>query len=671
MLFQTTKPSASGERPSKQRSLAKTLGKKIVLIFFLSILLMLCFNLFFTRNLLLNSTRTMLNGQIDYYEDVVDKWIAVRMEHLNILKSQIEAMPADLRTQEVILPMLTNSTQYGMELGVISDYLVYPNNTILSGDGWVADPDYIPTQKDYYTIPVQSGQSYLSSPYIDTSTKKFILTISMPLHVDGQLYGVLARDLYIDEIQAIASHNQEESSYLYLLDNQGNVLTHQNPAYNPTPDRVWNIAQLGESSFLGSRSTDSTLRRYTDYDGAQRYFVEKVNATTGWVLGLAYPVRIIQRQLISQFLLSLLVAAAALMLSLFPLRLFLQQRLSPIQQVVTAAQNIADGQLQVSCPVDSHDEIGQLSKTFDCTASYLQDIIGELSRILSQIAAGDLDIRPQCQYRGEFRQIHTSILHITDTLNHVISGIRTAADQVAFNARQLSDDAQRLAHSTQEQDLRFGPLVDGCDQLSQVVAHNTERCRTASRITAEVLDRLDDSNRQMGEMTEAMNRINTSSHQISSINQTIEDIAFQTNILALNAAVEAARAGTAGKGFAVVADEVRNLAAKSSQAAQNTTRLIDHSVHMVDSGTGISHATAQSLRQAVDISRQVSRLVQEIVTTSEMQTSELQLIVNGIREIANLTVEDSNTARQNAAASQKLTAQAQALQELAAHFRTR
>ena len=673
MPFQIPTSTESQSPSRKGRSLTFQLGKRIALVFSLSVVLILFSNFLFTLSMLRENTYTTLYEDLSYYEDIADKWMAVRMEHLNIIKHQIEGMSPTERTQQAILRILTDSTGYGAGLGVISDYVVYPDNTMICGDGWVPEPGYNPTGKEYYTAPARSGQSHITSPYVDATTGKFVITISLPLSVNGQLYAVLCRDLYIDELQTLTySSHEGTAAYLYLLDSQGNILTHRNQAYSATVDHLQNAAQLEGMEFLGTLSASTELNRHRDYDGQQKYFLEKTNQITGWVLGLAYPVQTIADRLISQLLLNLLVSATALSLSLALVIPFLRRRLSPIRHVVDAAQELAQGSLDsVSYQVDSDDEIGQLAETFRQTSDYLRSIIGELAQILSQIAAGELDVRPQCEYRGDFRQIHTAILRISDTFSHIIGSIRTTSDQVTSNARQLAEGAQRLSVSTHEQDIRFGPVADGCDLLGQVVNQNAERCRTAGRITAEVMGKLGDSNRQMGEMTDAMHRISDSSRQISTINKAIEDIAFQTNILALNAAVEAARAGTAGKGFAVVADEVRSLAAKSAEAAQNTTELIDHSVRMVDNGTGISHATADSLRQAVEISQQISQLIQEIVTTSEEQTTQIAFILKGIREVADLTMGDSHTAEQNTALSTELSSQAQTLRELVAHFHPR
>ena len=165
-----------------------------------------------------------------------------------------------------------------------------------------------------------------------------------------------------------------------------------------------------------------------------------------------------------------------------------------------------------------------------------------------------------------------------------------------------------------------------------------------------------------------MGTISESSQEISKIIETIENIAFQTNILALNAAVEAARAGTAGKGFAVVADEVRNLANKSDQAAKATKSLIETSIAAVSEGSEVVGKVTGSLEQTSVYAGHVTEQMDLVVEAVEKQTESIAQITEGVEQISTVVQSNSATAEQSAAASEELSAEANGLKQLVEHF---
>lgn len=88
-----------------------------------------------------------------------------------------------------------------------------------------------------------------------------------------------------------------------------------------------------------------------------------------------------------------------------------------------------------------------------------------------------------------------------------------------------------------------------------------------------------------GMVNSAMQMMQRSGVDISSIVETIQMISNETRLLSLNASVEAARAGDLGRGFAVVASEVRGLAEKSSNAARDISLLLDSNRERVEALT--------------------------------------------------------------------------------------
>ncbi len=366
----------------------------------------------------------------------------------------------------------------------------------------------------------------------------------------------------------------------------------------------------------------------------------------------------------------LAMAGGALVITIV-LSLYLTRSITkPLRELEKAAGKIVNGQFDISVTYKSRDELGNLADAFRNMAVVLETVISDASRLLSEMANGNFDVRTKAEerYVGSLQGLLQSIRKLNRDLSMTLGQINNSADQVASGSGQVSNGAQALAQGATEQAASVEELAATITNISHQVKSTADNALEAKAQSGTASNEVEECNRQMQDMMAAMEEITRTSNEIDKIIKTIEDIAFQTNILALNAAVEAARAGTAGKGFAVVAEEVRTLAGKSSAASKNTAELIESSIKAVSRGTQIAGSTAESLVRVVDQVRTVSDNVDKIANAAEEQAGAIEQVTLGVDQISSVVQTNSATSEESAAASQELSEQAEKLKGLVAKF---
>ena len=341
----------------------------------------------------------------------------------------------------------------------------------------------------------------------------------------------------------------------------------------------------------------------------------------------------------------------------------------PIKEISEAANAMSVGDFNYEIKYSSKDELGVAAKDMTNTVSTLKLYIGKIGEVLNKMASGDMTTNIDIDYIGGFAPIKKSVEQILFSLNDTLSQIDIASKQVASGSEQVSGGAQALSQGATEQASSIEELSASINEISEQVKINANNSNNVSKTTNNLEKEVKDGSEQMELMTKAMAEIKKSSTEIAKIIKTINDIAFQTNILALNAAVEAARAGAAGKGFAVVADEVRNLASKSSEAAKDTTVLIENSIKAVENGTKIADKTASSMNKMVGGIQQSVSLVDQITVASNDQAVSIMQVTQGIEQISSVVQTNSATAEESAAASEELSGQAHMLKNLVGKFK--
>lgn len=343
----------------------------------------------------------------------------------------------------------------------------------------------------------------------------------------------------------------------------------------------------------------------------------------------------------------------------------------PLREVHSVLGKVSSGSLEISMNYAAKDEFGELSLAINGFVQALKEIIYDENSLLLEMADGNFNIKTQAEerYVGDYRPILDSMRAINKKLGGAMEQIAESSGQVLLASEQMAEEAQTLAEGATEQASTVQELLVTVENAANQAAVGASQADAASSDADNVRKQAEQSNDRMKDMIEAMDQINQTSKEISTIIQTIESIASQTNMLSLNASIEAARAGEAGRGFAVVADQIGKLALQCSEAAGTTKNLIETARRQAENGDKIAKDTAEELYSVTDGIIKIVEVANEVKMNCENQAASMKQIDEGIEVISRVVENNSAAAEESSAASEELAAHAQNLQEQMSAFR--
>ncbi|MBW2187612.1 MAG: HAMP domain-containing protein [Deltaproteobacteria bacterium] len=271
------------------------------------------------------------------------------------------------------------------------------------------------------------------------------------------------------------------------------------------------------------------------------------------------------------------------------------------------------------------------------------------------VAEGDLSAQLDVDTKDEVGQLANALNAMVGQLQQIVTGVRTASDNVAAGSQELSSSSEQMSQGATEQAAAAEEASSSMEQMAANIRQNADNAIQTEKIAVKSSQDAKSGGEAVSETVKAMK-------EIASKIGIIEEISRQTNLLALNAAIEAARAGEHGKGFAVVASEVRKLAERSQSAAAEISDLSSSSVE-------VAEKAGEMLNQMVPDIQRTSELVQEIAAASKEQDTGADQVNKAIQQLDQVIQQNASASEEMASTSEELNSQAQQLQDTIGFFK--
>ncbi len=609
-INRTKNKNYKGSNHRKLTPLKKDLMRIMIFIAILPIVLLGVINAIAVRKIVKDNFQNVINSAINDVDISYNRMINESVEIVDGLTRFEEIKNVQLVQNDKVEVEKAFENMVDMHPDFFSVYMVKPDRQL-----WCYPPDEVDddlTQRDWYKEAQNGEDVYISTPYLDATSKKPILTVSKKItNSNNENIGVLAIDITLNAVsEQITNKTLGKNGVILIADKSGGVISSSKEDYigDKLSDSEWGKEIL---------STDKTVTEIQIEDENHIVLISRGGDKDHLIVGMLPTSEI--KEAVMVFLIPLVMLILVIILISYVISsLYTKKLVTPMNKLVNGLEKLKCGDFSERIELD-----GFKNKETYNIGMAANNMIEDVANMIRSIQ--------ECTKR---------LLNVSNLINRVCSDFKYTTGEITSAISDITEGANdqcSMLENASELYQELGDCVTTAAEESETMNDKSNKVvNEVNKGMTVVNDLAKDFKANMNAVESARNKammLEENSKRISAITESIKSITSQTSLLALNASIEAARAGEAGRGFAVVAEEVRKLAEQSAISAKEIEEVIKDnilSINMVIQEIELSKNSTANTSISVEATENTFKDIKVTIESLQEHISNVNDVLNKV-----------------------------------------